>query len=145
MGIFYPKKLGPVLFQFPHTWRLNLDRLGGFMAELRRYRGQQFAFEFRDKSWLCEDVFHVLEEAGAALCLPVHPEMPVELRLTARWTYIRFHTGKYGTGFTDAELHPWSERIRSWQGEGVGVYVYFNNDPGGHALNDARRLREILE
>jgi uncharacterized protein YecE (DUF72 family) len=26
----------------------------------------------------------------------------------------------------------------------VDTYVYFNNDPGGHALEDARTLRRML-
>jgi uncharacterized protein YecE (DUF72 family) len=38
-----------------------------------------------------------------------------------------------------------AELIRRWLGDGVDVYVYFNNDGGGAAVRNALRLREILE
>jgi uncharacterized protein YecE (DUF72 family) len=137
-------KLGPILFQFPHTWKANVDRLRAFFDALEACKGQRFAFEFRDASWLTSEVYGMLERAGAALCLPVHPTMPLDPRLTTAWTYIRFHTGQYGMGFTDAELQPWAERLRQYRGDGVESYVYFNNDPGGHALDDAGRLELML-
>jgi uncharacterized protein YecE (DUF72 family) len=31
------EKLGPILFQFPHTWHLNLDRLQPFLDLLQNY------------------------------------------------------------------------------------------------------------
>jgi uncharacterized protein YecE (DUF72 family) len=138
------EKLGPVLLQFPHTWRLNLERLEGFMTALERYRGHRFAFEFRDRSWLCEDVYRLLERAGSALCLPIHPEMPLDLRLTAEWTYLRFHTGKHGIGFADEELQPRAGKLKSWRERGIDAFVYFNNDPEGHAIADAGRLIEMI-
>src|SRR5215472_12734768 len=40
------RKLGPVLFQFPGSWKLNLDRLSEFMRALCKYRRRRYAFEF---------------------------------------------------------------------------------------------------
>jgi uncharacterized protein YecE (DUF72 family) len=137
-------KLGPILFQFPHTWRLNLERLRDFMTALQPYAPQPFAFEFRHPSWLIPPVYTLLEDAGAALCLPISPQVPLDVRLTAPWSYIRFHGGRWGTGFADVELREWSERIRSFQKQDATVCVYFNNDPEGHAIKDARRLSELL-
>jgi uncharacterized protein YecE (DUF72 family) len=37
-----------------------------------------------------------------------------------------------------------ARRIRRWLGRGLDVYVYFNNDAGGAAVRDARRLGELL-
>jgi len=138
------EKLGPILFQFPHTWHANVDRLRGFLDALGPFAPQRFAFEFRDRTWLTPKVHALLEAAGAALCLPIHPAMPLDMRLTTGWTYLRFHTGRHGTGFTDEELAPWAERLAAWQAEGCDAYVYFNNDPGGHALRDAERLGAML-
>jgi uncharacterized protein YecE (DUF72 family) len=87
----------------------------------------------------------MLEEAGAALCLPVHPQMPLDIRVTAPWTYVRMHYGETGWGFTDRELEPWARRIRGWLDDGIDVYIYFNNDPEGHAILDARRLNAMLQ
>jgi uncharacterized protein YecE (DUF72 family) len=139
------EKLGPILFQFPHTWPLHFERLVPFLAALRPYAPQRFALEFRHQSWLVPEVYRLLEAAGVALCLPVGPTVPLDVRLTARWTYVRLHGGRWGIGYSDDELAEWAERIRAFLGQGADVFVYFNNDPEGHALRDAVRLRRLLE
>jgi uncharacterized protein YecE (DUF72 family) len=136
--------LGPVLFQFPARWRVNLERLDGFLAALRPYAPQRFAFEFRHATWLVPEVFQRLEAAGAALCLPVGWGLPRAERLTAPWTYIRMHGGRESVGFGDAELAEWAANIRGFMSQGADVHVYFNNDPAGYAIRDARRLAELL-
>jgi len=138
------ERLGPILFQLPHTWGRNTERLAGFIDALSRYAPQRFAFEFRHASWLVPDVYTLLERAGAALCLPVHPTIPLEVRTTAPWTYIRLHGGRHGIGYGDDELAEWVRRIRGFLGSGLDVYVYFNNDAEGHAVRDAGRLKQLL-
>ena len=138
------EKLGPVLFQFPRQWRANLDRLDGFLPLLERYRTTRFAFEFRHDSWLTPAVYQRLERAGCALCLPVGWGIPLDVRLTAPWTYIRMHGGESSNAFGDDELQRWAGRIASYLDEGRDVYVYFNNDPFGDAIRDADRLRSLL-
>jgi len=137
------EKLGPVLFQLPPNWEADPGRLEAFLAALQRWPGHRFAFEFRHPSWLTPGVYGALERAGAALCLPVHPEMPLERRLTAGWTYVRFHAGSRGMGFGEEELAPWARRIGEWRRGGAEVWCYFNNDMGGHALRDARTLLRL--
>ena len=148
------EKLGPILFQFPHTWHANVPRLADFTAALRPYvTGQaatphpgphRFAFEFRHQSWLTPEVYALLERDGHALCLPSHPHMPLQPHLTAEWTFIRFHTGRHGIGYSDEELRDWAQRIEDFRHRGAAVYAYFNNDIGGHALRDGRRLAAFL-
>ncbi len=136
--------LGPILFQFPAQWRRDLERLERFVAALEPYAPQRFAFEFRHPSWLVPEVYHLLQRARAALCLPVGWGLPRDEQLTAPWTYLRMHGGQYGVGFSEAELQAWAERIRRFQEQGADVYVYFNNDPSGYAVRDAARLRALL-
>ena len=138
------QKLGPILFQFPAQWRLNFERLEAFIEALGAYPSHPYAFEFRHESWLVPRVYDLLERANAALCLPVAPWTPLDLRLTAPWTYVRMHHGQRGVGYGDEELETWAERIRSFLDKGADAYVYFNNDPEGHAVRDAERLREML-
>lgn len=138
------EKLGPILFQFPHTWPVNCDRLQFFLELLASYPQQRFTFEFRHPSWLVPQVYELLERAGAALCLPVSPTVPLDMYLSAPWTYIRMHSGQWGVGYSDEELSAWAERIRSFLAQGIEVYVYFNNDPDGHAIHDANRLNALL-
>lgn len=54
------------------------------------------------------------------------------------------HTGRSGIGYTDEELSTWAGRIRSFIAQGADVYVYFNNDPEGHAIRDSKRLYALL-
>lgn len=138
------EKLGPILFQFPHTWHLNLERLQSFLELLQTYGQQRFTFEFRHSSWLIPQVYKLLENAGVALCLPVSPTVPLDVRLTAPWTYIRMHTGQYGVGYSDEELSIWANRIRLFLQQEADVYIYFNNDPDGYAIHDAQHLCRLL-
>lgn len=138
------EKLGPILFQFPHAWSINCDRLDFFLELLKNYPQQRYTFEFRHPSWLVPEVYQRLEKANAALCLPVSPTVPLDIRLTAPWTYIRMHTGKWGTGYSDEELATWTTQIQSFLEQKIDVYVYFNNDPDGHAIWDSRRLSTLL-
>ena len=137
-------KLGPILFQFPHWWRLDFERLRHFLDALRPYAPTQFAFEFRHQSWLVPRVYELLEQAGAALCLPIGPGVPLDVRLTAPWSYIRFHSGQAGIGFSDPELETWVGHVRGFLDRRADTYVYFNNDPEGHAIRDAERFRAML-
>ncbi len=138
------EKLGPILFQFPHTWLLNIERLQAFLELLATYPQQRYTFEFRHPSWLTPQVYNLLERVGAALCLPVSPDVPLDISLTAPWTYIRMHRGEFGTGYSEAELSTWAARISSFLAQAIDVYVYFNNDPDGHAIRDAERLQALL-
>jgi len=137
-------KLGPILFQFPHTWPANLERLEAFLDVLAHYREQRFAFEFRDQTWLGPVTYRLLEGGNAALCLPVGPMAPLDVRLTTNWTYVRMHSGRRSVGYGEQELADWAGRIESFLDQGLDTYVYFNNDAEGHALRDAERLLQLL-
>jgi uncharacterized protein YecE (DUF72 family) len=68
--------------------------------------------------------------------------------VTGRVCYVRFHgptetayAGRYSRG----QLAAWAERIDAIRDAGHDVYVYFNNDWGGHAVTNARQLKGMLE
>jgi uncharacterized protein YecE (DUF72 family) len=142
------EKLGPVLFQFPRLWKLNLERLGEFLHALEKHPGQRYTFEFRHQTWLVADVYALLRKHNAALCLPIGWHIPLDPQVTANWTYLRFHGGQRRIAFSDAELRPWARRIRAWQEDGLDSYSYFNNDTledgRAPAIDNARRLRELV-
>ena len=137
-------KLGPVLYQLPPRWKCNLPRLRQFLSLLPP--DLLHAFEFRDRSWLNEGVFALLEEHGAAFCVISMPGFPCPLRATAPFVYIRMHGSGvlYGGCYSEDELRRWAERIEGFLDEGRDVYVYFNNDAFGYAVQNARRLGEML-
>jgi uncharacterized protein YecE (DUF72 family) len=139
------EKLGSILFQFPHTWQLNLERLECFLELLKTYPQQRYTFEFRHQSWLIPEVYKLLESAEAALCLPVSPTVPLDVNLTSNWTYIRMHSGQWGVGYSDEELKKWANRVSSFLAQNIDIYIYFNNDPDGYAIRDARRICTFLD
>jgi uncharacterized protein YecE (DUF72 family) len=141
-------KLAVVLWQLPPRWGANVERLDAFLSALpRRLRRAplRHAVEFRDASWYAEPVCDVLDRHGAAFCehdlVPLAPP-----RLTGGFRYLRFHgaTGKYAGRYGAEALRPWASGLARWSRRG-DAFVYFNNDIGGHALEDARDLRALLE
>jgi len=139
---------GPLLFQFPRRWAVDRERLTEFLEALGTHPPHRYAFEFRHQSWLAEAVYARLRACNAALCLPIGWGIPLDVQLTADWTYVRFHGGQHGIGFEDDELGPWAERLRQWRDQGVDSYSYFNNDTLWHgrpaAIDNARQLRELV-
>jgi uncharacterized protein YecE (DUF72 family) len=135
------KKLGPILVQLPPRWKVNADRLDAFLAAAPgRHR---WAVEFREESWLIPEVFDLLRRHNAALCvhdiIPDHP-----WQTTADWVYVRFHGINYGGSYSSQRLASEALRLRHCRDHGMDVYAYFNNDIGGHAVHNARQLRELM-
>ncbi|HET8568344.1 MAG TPA: DUF72 domain-containing protein [Candidatus Limnocylindria bacterium] len=139
-------KLGVVLVQLPPRMRFDAARLERFMRLVSRRR-RRHAIEPRDGSWFAEEALALLRRRGIALCVqdsakwPTRPEV-----VTAPFVYLRFHGPErlYASGYSDAQLAAWAERIRGWLGRGLDVYAYFNNDVPDHAPRDAMRLRAML-
>jgi uncharacterized protein YecE (DUF72 family) len=134
--------LGPILVQLPPDWHPDVDRLARFVAATPR--DLCWAFEFRDARWLCDDVYAVLRDAGAALC--VHDMIEDHPReLTTDWTYLRFHGDHYSGGYTHQRLTAVARRIEALRARGIDVHAYFNNDEAAHAIEDAQKLRRYVE
>ncbi|MFQ5849382.1 MAG: DUF72 domain-containing protein [Candidatus Binatia bacterium] len=143
------EKLGPVLFQLPPSWKLDLDRLATFLSALRRQHGWKaisVVLEVREKSWLCEEVYRLLEEHGVSLCLADFAELPIDGPITAPLVYIRRHgpAGLYASKYSDAFLRKEAERIKRWLREGKDVDIYFNNDAHGWAVENAIALKSMI-
>lgn len=137
------KHLGPVLYQLPPNWNLNLERLEYFLESLPS--NQAHVVEFRSRDWLCEETYALLEEHRVGLCvhdmLRRHPR-----RVTGPLVYLRFHGSgkKYGGRYRKRRLHVWADWIEEISAD-RDVFAYFNNDENAYAVSDAKRLRELLE
>ncbi|HEY6984535.1 MAG TPA: DUF72 domain-containing protein [Rhodanobacteraceae bacterium] len=115
-------KRGPVLFQLPPFLKKDLPRLSGFLALLPE--GHRAAFEFRNESWLADDVYDALKQAGASLCLSEREDnAPPPLVETAPFGYVRLRLEEY----SEDGLKQWAERLMAtaWQ----EIYVYFMHEP----------------
>lgn len=130
--------LGPILVQLPPRWKANPARLDEFLAAAPR--SFRWTVEFRDDSWLCADVYEVLQHHEAALCIhdmiPGHPRI-----LTADWTYLRYHGQRYSGSYSARQLAAEARWIRRQLGDGKDVFAYFNNDAHGFAVRNAAALR----
>jgi uncharacterized protein YecE (DUF72 family) len=134
--------LGPLLFQLPPRFPVEIERLRRLLSVLPS--GMRPAFEFRDPSWYTDDVFLLLDQAGAALVWPDRPGMRHTLPMTAGWLYVRFHQGTNdGPGYRRDKLRRWASRVAATDAE--EAFLYFNNDPTGAAIRDARIMIELLE
>ena len=71
---------------------------------------------------------------------------PFLTEVTSSFMYVRMHGDKelYASGYTSEVLARWSERIGTWVGDGLDVYVYFDNDMKGFAPYDALSLQRRL-
>jgi len=96
-------RLGPILYQLPPRWRCNLPRLRDFLTILPR--DLTHVFEFRDPSWMNEDVFAALEEHGAALCVISHPwaEQVREALAGGRQVHVYFNNDAFGYAVRNAQ------------------------------------------
>ena len=97
-------------------------------------------FEFRYESWYCEDTFKLLREYGVGFCIHDMPGKESPRAVTADIIYIRFHgsTGSY----SKSALQGWARWLKERAKEVRGIYAYFNNDINGHAIKNAKTLRE---
>ncbi len=137
-------RLGPILFQLPPRWRVNVERLALFLDALPA--GHRYAFEFRDRSWWDPAVTDLLAAHGAAFCVFDLDGQTSPFLETADFVYLRWHgaDGPYRGGYSDAQLGALTRRFRKWLDEGRDVYAYFDNDAEAQAPRDADRLQALL-
>ncbi|HEY5169880.1 MAG TPA: DUF72 domain-containing protein, partial [Thermoleophilia bacterium] len=86
-------RLGPVLLQLPPNLKLDLERLAGFLEVLPR--DWRFTFEFRNPSWFVDEVYALLREHGASLCVAESDELVVPDVVTAGFVYYRLRKPPY--------------------------------------------------
>ena len=138
------ESIGPILYQLPPRWAFNRGRLEEFIALLPA--DLSHVFEFREKSWLSEEVLALLDRHGMAFCAHDMPGLATPRWASGPIAYVRFHggTGKYVGRYRDESLLAWTDWIVDQAGSGRDVWCYFNNDIHGHAIHDALTLRAMV-
>jgi len=139
---------GPVLFQLPPTFKAhdeNRARVARCLSLAPKNR--RIAFEFRHPSWYEEEIFSILRDHNAALCLSDHADAPAPWMATADFVYVRAHgtNGRYAGSYSEDTLQAWSQKIAEWRGKGLDVYVYFDNDIKSAAPGDAQTLLRFMD
>jgi len=130
-------RLGPILFQLPPNFRKDAPRLREFLELVPP--GVRAAFEFRHASWFDDEVFGLLRDRGAALCVAdADDDLPVPLVATADWGYLRLRRPDYDA----ATLRTWADRMRA-QGW-ADAFVFFKHEDAGKGPVMATQLLDIL-
>jgi uncharacterized protein YecE (DUF72 family) len=128
--------LGPILFQLPPNFKVDLPRLKTFLKSVPKKA--MIAFEFRHESWFIDDVYDLLRGRSCALCLADTDEVPCKkITSTAKWGYIRLRREDY----TDAQLRKWVKQLRAQPWD--KAYVYFKHEDTGTGPKFAKRFMEL--
>jgi len=132
-------KLGPVLLQLPPTLAADTGLLGRCLGCFPA--GVRVAVEFRHPSWWTDGTRDVLAAHGAALCWADRQGRPAApLWRPASFVYLRLHEGtaQPWPAYGIRALRTWAGRVGAAADGGADAYVYFNNDPDGAAVRNAR-------
>jgi uncharacterized protein YecE (DUF72 family) len=136
------EKLGPLLWQFPASFRFSADRLDQFFALLPRdteaaaalaerrsdwlaerawtktaqRRELRHAIEIRHQSFLDPSFVALLRRHRVALVFADSVAWPYAEDLTADFAYLRLHGSEelYASGYSDEALDHWAARIKLW-------------------------------
>lgn len=143
------RQRGPILVQLPKNQGKDVSKLDTFLTEFKAVIHPdrwKLAVEFRNESWLCPEVYRLLDRHRAAICLHDMPPTQTLEANDARIVYVRRHgpEGDYRGSYPDRTIDADAENIARWQSDGRTVFVYFNNDMEGCAVGDARRLRDTV-
>ena len=130
------ERLGPLLFQLPPNLKKDVPRLRDFLTLLPSER--RAAFEFRHQSWFDDEVFTLLRQNQAALCIAeAEGDLQVPFVSTADWGYLRLRMPDY----TDADLKTWLKRVQEqgWK----DAFVFFKHEDEGKGPQMAKRFLEL--
>ncbi|MGD0753619.1 MAG: DUF72 domain-containing protein [Bacteroidales bacterium] len=141
-------RLGPVLIQLPPGLSFDKTLIHEFLDIIKnQYSLYRFAVEVRHESWINDNFFDLLAHRGIAFVIADSGNrFPFYETVTADFVYMRFHGREqlYASDYSEADLKLYAGKIISWLDEDKEVWVFFNNDFHGYAVNNAVRLREMI-
>jgi uncharacterized protein YecE (DUF72 family) len=130
------ERLGPLLFQLPENLKKDAQRLAAFLALLPPKR--RAVFEFRHQSWFDDEVFGLLRDHGAALCIAdAEGDLEVPFVATADWGYLRLRRPDYDDAALKARLK--QVRQQDWR----DAFVFFKHEDEGKGPLMAKRFLEL--
>ena len=132
------RKLGPVLFQFPKSFRADPVTLKDFLTLIPRT--MSFAFEFRNPSWFDGETHDLLREKECTLCTADSDENPThEIISAAPWGYVRLRRSDY----SDADLSHWIVGILSQKWK--KAFVFFKHEEEARGPEMAMRFQALAQ
>jgi len=144
-------KLGCLLFQLPPNFKADPVRLQELLRTpaLASPHAPPIAFEFRDTSWFTDEIYTILREHNAALCVAESDDLFTP-EIHPASTHVCFRLRRNG-GYSPIELHAFAQRIVPLARH-RDTYVYFKHEdePTGalnaqHFLTEARKLQASFQ
>jgi uncharacterized protein YecE (DUF72 family) len=87
-----------------------------------------------------------MKKHGITLVFSQADQFPYLEEITTKDIYLRFHgpTSLYSSSYSDEVLEDYAEKFATWAENGHHIWAFFNNDVGGHALDNAKKLQELV-
>jgi uncharacterized protein YecE (DUF72 family) len=131
-------KLGALLFQLPPNLKKDAALFDAFLEALPPKVCA--AFEFRNVSWLDDEVCAKLAARNLALCIADSEKLSTPVRVTADYAYFRLRD----EGYTSDDIKRWGDTIARETGSCRDVFVYFKHEDQGKGPEFARLLMDHL-
>lgn len=148
-GSVLGRKLGPILIQFPPSFRKNLEKLEVLIDELNKAGKKnktklRLACEFRHITWFEAEVYEFMRRKKCAFVITNSPAWPSKVIRTCDFVYMRFHgrTKLFASNYTEKELRHWAQTLKDLKPK--ELYCYFNNDANAYAADNALYLKKLL-
>lgn len=139
-------KLGCILIQLPPKFDYRPVQLKDFFKILPSQI--KFAVEFRDRSWIRQETWNLLQEYKVAYTIVDEPLLPPEVHVTSDIAYFRWHgQGSrpwYNYRYSSEELKPWVPKVKDTTAKVIKTYGYFNNHYHGYAVENCLQILEML-
>ena len=130
--------LGPVLFQLPPNFKVDVPLLRDFLAQLPRK--MTYAVEFRHESWFSDATYRALHRKNVALCVAETETITTPEVRTANFIYFRFRRPSY----KPAERRVLGDRVERCLADGLETYAFFKHDEDPRSpLNASELLKTI--
>ncbi|GGB95200.1 hypothetical protein GCM10011494_12070 [Novosphingobium endophyticum] len=122
-------RLGPILWQLPHTKKFEAEQIGAFLSLLPSAQDGvplRHAIEPRHESFDDPAFFELARKAGVAVVFADSPRYPCFEEQTGAFTYARLQDTREdaATGYDDAALDAWADKARGWAADGREVFVF---------------------
>jgi uncharacterized protein YecE (DUF72 family) len=159
-------KLGPLLWQFPPTFRFDSEQMQRFLDELphdtaaaatmaRKHdshvaghawtetdenRPLRHAVEIRHDSFAAPAFLNILRARNVAVVCADTVEWPRLIDVTADFVYCRLHGSEelYASGYDDVALDDWARRVKMWAAGDTP------DDPARLAAKARRQRRDVF-
>lgn len=141
---FFGEKLKVLLLQLPPSFKFNPEIILNFIESYDFFA--PLVVEGRNKTFFEENSLNFFKEKRISLCSIDSPNFREKYFFTSSPLYIRFHGWKnlYSSLYSAKDLKRAVDFIKREVPLGTDVFIFFNNDFNGYAIQNAREISSML-